>query len=200
MTAPQTLLQMAGASPSPAPLSQAAVIVIDAQNEYVDGRLALPGVGESLEAIARLLTRARGTEAPVIHVRHIGRPGGAFDPEGRSGAFAPQAMPEPGEIIVGKGLPNAFAGTDLMEALTAINRKQLVVAGFMTHMCVSSTVRAALDHGFASTIVAAASGTRDLPAATGDGVMPAAQLHAASLAALADRFAVIVPGVDDVPD
>ena len=59
MTEPQTLLQMAGASSSPAPLSQASVIVIDAQNEYVDGRLPLSGVSESLDSIAHLLARAR---------------------------------------------------------------------------------------------------------------------------------------------
>ena len=90
-----------------------------------------------------------------------------------------------------KHLPNAFAGTDLDATIRATGRKELIVAGFQTHMCVSSTVRAALDLGWRTTVVDAASATRDLPDGNG-GVVPAAALHRATLAALADRFAVVV--------
>jgi nicotinamidase-related amidase len=76
--------------------------------------------------------------------------------------------------------------------LTKLDRKDIVVGGFMTHMCVSATVRAALDLGWRSTVVASAAATRDLPAING-GVVAAAQLHAIELAALADRFAVVAP-------
>lgn len=41
--APKTLLQMAGASIVPSKLSDAVLIVIDAQKEYVDGKLPLTG-------------------------------------------------------------------------------------------------------------------------------------------------------------
>ena len=44
MTPPKTLLRMAGIEPEPAPLSQACVVVVDAQKEYVTGGLALPEV------------------------------------------------------------------------------------------------------------------------------------------------------------
>jgi nicotinamidase-related amidase len=62
----------------------------------------------------------------------------------------------------------------------------------MTHLCISSTVRAALDFGYGCTVVAAATGTRDLPDGQG-GVVDAVSLQRAELAALADRFAVVVP-------
>lgn len=39
--APKTLLQMAGAAITPSKLSDAVLIVIDAQKEYVDGKLPL---------------------------------------------------------------------------------------------------------------------------------------------------------------
>jgi hypothetical protein len=48
-------------------------------------------------------------------------------------------------------------------------------------------VRAALDLGFRSTVVADACAARDLPSP--GGVIPARALHEAELAALADRFA-----------
>ena len=60
----------------------------------------------------------------------------------------------------------------------------------MTHMCVSSTVRAALDLGIACTVVDKACATRDLPDGEG-GAVTAPDLHRAELAALSDRFAMI---------
>lgn len=67
----------------------------------------------------------------------------------------------------------------------------------MTHMCVSSTVRAALDLGYRSTVIASACATRDLPDGLG-GVVDAATLHRAALAALGDRFAVIAPNASSI--
>ena len=43
----------------------------------------------------------------------------------------------------------------------------LVLAGFMTHMCINSTARGAFNLGFAPTVVAAATATRDLPGTDG---------------------------------
>jgi nicotinamidase-related amidase len=74
-------------------------------------------------------------------------------------------------------------------------RKELIVAGFQTHMCVSSTVRAALDHGYRVTLVADACATRDLPDPLGGAALSAEQLHRSTLAALHDRFATVVADV-----
>ena len=51
---------------------------------------------------------------------------------------------------------------DIRDEDAALGVKKLVLAGFMTHMCVSSTARAALDLGFQTTVPADASATRDL--------------------------------------
>lgn len=92
---------------------------------------------------------------------------------------------------------SAFADTRLEEAIRRTGRKNLIIAGFMTHNCVSSTARAARDLGYAPTIVAAATATRDLPDGKG-GLVPAPVLQAASLAALADRAARVVPFGRDI--
>ncbi len=95
-------------------------------------------------------------------------------------------------MVIDKGLPNSFAGTTLADTLAAHPGRPLLVAGFMTHMCVSATVRSAVDHGQFSTVLADATATRDLPDPLAPGgVIPAAEMHRASLAALSDRFAVI---------
>ena len=191
MSAPKTLLQMAGAPLEPGKFSESAVVIIDAQNEYVNGKLPLPGVEAALDNIAILLKAARAANAPIIHVQHKGRAGGLFDPGADAFKLAPQAANEPGEAIVEKPLPNSFAQTNLQDVLTKTGRKSLIVAGFMTHMCVSSTVRAALDLGYRTTVVADAAGTRDLPDPTGGPALSAAELHRAALAGLADRFAIV---------
>jgi nicotinamidase-related amidase len=191
MSGAKTLLQMAGVKPAPASLSDAAVVIIDAQEEYVSGKLPLASVEAALGRIADLLAAARAAGAPVIHVAQRGRPGGLFDPDGPGFRFAPQSAPLSGEAVVEKPLPNAFAKTDLADKLLATGRKSVVIAGFMTHMCVSATTRSALDHGYAVTVAADAAATRDLPDPLGGPDLPAAQVHRTALAELADRFATI---------
>jgi nicotinamidase-related amidase len=200
MSDPKTLLALAGAPSEPPSLRDSAVVVIDAQREYVDGALALPGVGSALGRIADLLKRARRAGAPVIHVRHLGRAGGLFDPDAPRGAIADEVKPAAGETVVGKKLPNAFAGTNLNDILASTGKRNIIVCGFMTHMCVSSTVRAALDLGYRSIVPAAATATRDLPDAVSGATVPAAVIQAASLAALSDRFATVVEDGARIPD
>jgi nicotinamidase-related amidase len=197
MVQPQSLLAMAGAPLDPSPWDKAALVLIDAQMEYVEGKLALPRVRPALEEAARVLDLARQQGAPVIHIVHHGKPGGAlFDPNGPLSKIAPAVAPRSGETIIAKGLPNAFAKTDLQKSIEATGRKELVVVGFMTHMCVSATVRAALDLGYRTTVVADATATRDLPdplvCPEAHGVQKAETVHRATLAALADRFAIVV--------
>jgi len=196
MSAPKTLLQMAGAPLEPSRFTESAVVIIDAQNEYVNGKLPLVGIAPALDNIAILLKAARAAGAPVIHVQHKGRAGGLFDPGADAFKLAPQAASEAGEVIVEKPLPNAFAQTSLQDELVKTGRKQLIVAGFQTHMCISSTVRSALDLGYRTTVVADAAATRDLPDPTGGPAFAAAELHRAALAGLADRFAIVAKLAD----
>lgn len=196
---PKTLLAHAGADPKPGSLGESAVVVVDAQHEYEEGPIALPAVHSAVAEISALVARARRHGRPVIHVAHRGKPGGLFDPAS-GGQIMTALAPHEGERVVEKTLPNAFAGTDLEEALRETGVKSLVVVGFMTHMCVSSTVRAALDLGYASTVVANATATRDLPSPVGGEVVPWESVQAATLAALADRFAVIVAAEGEVPN
>ena len=190
---PKTLLQMAGAGTAAPRWADVALVAIDCQREYVDGKLPLVGVDAALREVAALLEAARAAGAPVLHVVHRGRAGGAFDPDSTGFAIADPAAARDGETIVSKGLPNAFAGTTLDAALKATGRKGLLFAGFMTHMCVAATAKAAVDLGYSATVVAAACATRDLPDPLSDATVPAAVLHNVTLTGLADRFALVLP-------
>jgi nicotinamidase-related amidase len=187
-----TMLQMAGATPAPATMADGTLLIIDAQREYTDGLLPLPGVQAAIDSLAGLLEKARKAGAPVVHVRHKSA-GKAFNPASTGYEIVTPLAPRPGEPIIDKGLPNAFAGTDLARQLAANGRKNLIVGGFMTHMCISATVRSATDNGFMSTIAADTVATRDLPDATGGATITADTINRVTLAALSDRFAWIVP-------
>jgi nicotinamidase-related amidase len=192
--APRTLMDFAGATRTPADWSAAALLVIDPQLEYLTGKVPLVGMPLAIAAIVRLQRKARDAGAPVFHIVHHAKPGSTlFDPEQDGARIIPALAPLPGESVVAKGLPNALAGTTLHAQLQASGRRQLVICGFATHMCISATARSALDHGYTSTVVASACATRDLPDPVTGGVVPAAQTHRSALAALHDRFALVVP-------
>ena len=190
MSQPQTLLQLTGRSYAPASLSNACLLIIDAQEEYRSGAMPLPGLDAVIAEIAALLETARANGTPIVHVKHLGVPGGFLDPQGPRGRFMPELAPLPGETIVEKRLPNAFSGTDLHARLEAIGRLDLIICGFMTHSSISTTVRACKDYGYRCTLVDGACATRDLP--YGDGVISAAEVHRTEMAILADNFAALV--------
>ena len=192
MTA-KTLLQLAGADLNPPRLSDACRVMIDLQNEYLSGPLALPDAQAAAANAAQLLARARQQGAAIFHIAHRGKAGGMFDRAAERGAIIASVAPQAAEPIIEKELPNAFAGTDLQAQLAATGRKNIVLAGFMTHMCVSSTARAALDLGFRTTVDAESCATRDLPDGRG-GIIAARTIHDIALAELSDRFALIARG------
>ena len=194
MAEPRTLLDMAGVPNRPHRLAEAAVVMIDAQMEYVNGRLPLTGIEVALEVGARLLAAARAAGRPVIHVQNRGKGDGLFGPDSAYVAIAPQVAPHASEAIVEKVVPNALADGVLDTRLKELGVANIIVAGFMTHLCVSTTARAALDLGYGCTVLAPACATRDLPDGQG-GVVPAAELHRVEIAALADRFAMIATDV-----
>ena len=194
----QTILDLLGATPETARLADSVLLIIDAQREYVDGTLPLAGINEALAVGGELLQRARAAGTQVVHILHRGG-GPLFDPQGTGFQPAAPLIPQKGEAIIEKTMANAFADTALQETLAASGRKNLVVIGFMTHNCVSSTVRAAREKGYACTVVAPATATRDLPDGRG-GTIPAATLQAACLAGLADTMAKVVWNAADILD
>ncbi len=131
---------------------------------------------------------------PVAHWPAQGKGDGLFGPDSAYFAIAPQVAPARGEAVVGKVVPNALADGVLDARLKELGAANIIVAGFMTHLCVSTTARAALDLGYGCTVLAPACATRDLPDGQG-GVVPAEDLHRVEIAALADRFAMIATDV-----
>lgn len=193
-----TLRSLLALPAQPEPLSKSALILIDCQNTYRQGIMQLEGVEPALAECATLLDRARGAGTPVIHIRHDAGVGSPYDVRAEIGAIADIVAPRDGEVVITKAYPSSFEQTNLDAELKKLGVTDLVLAGFMTHVCVNSTARAAFNHGYRPTVVASATGTRALPNPVG-GELPAKQVHEAALAALADIFAIVVPTSAKIP-
>ena len=167
-----------------------ALILIDIQNDYFPGgRMELEGSPEASLQAAKLLEAFRAKGLPLVHIQHVSnRPGASFflpDTEGVN--IHAKVAPRAGETVLQKNFPNSFRGTKLLEHLHALGADHLVIAGMMTHMCVDATTRAAFDLGFSCSLAHDACATRAL--VFGDQRVPAAQVQAAFLAALAGLYA-----------
>ncbi|WP_227815135.1 cysteine hydrolase family protein [Nitrogeniibacter aestuarii] len=198
MTKRTTLRNVAGLPDAIPALGDCALVLVDCQQTYREGLMQLAGVEDALAEAAHVLQRARALDCPVFHIQHDAGPGSPYDIRERIGAIADPVAPGAGEPVIVKHLPNAFIGTDLEKHIAATGRKDVIIVGFMTHMCINSTARGAFNLGLNPIVVATATATRDLPGPDGQTV-PAALLQQASLAALGDLFARVVPTADGLP-
>ncbi len=194
---PKTLRDVSGLGTDAPGMKGSALIMIDFQNTYREGVMKLDGVEPAIKEGAKILAKAREAGIPIFHIQHDAGAGSPYDVNEKIGAIADEVAPQEGETIIVKNYPSAFVGTDLQQKLEAAGVKNLILAGFMTHMCVNSTARAAFNLGFSPTIVAATTATRDLPGPDGS-VVAASAMQSASLAAVADLFAIVKPSVSDI--
>ncbi len=130
-------------------------------------RTAIPGV-------ARLLGAARAAGLLIVHTREAnapdltdvppeflaatqrsGAPVGSAGPLGRllirgepGAGIVGELAPLTGEIVIDKPGFSAFEGTALGSMLIARGIRTLVICGITTEVCVSSTLRTAIDRGY----------------------------------------------------
>lgn len=194
-----SFFEMVGKPPATASVHDSTLVIVDAQNEYAEGRFKTVGVEASRKAIHELVEAYRAAAATatpakpasIVHVIHHTPDDSLFFVTGTTlGDEFAELTPLPGEIVVHKRLPGSFSETDLHSQLQALGHKKLVIVGYMTHLCVSMTARQALELGYTILIAADAVGTRDIPG------LPAAELNRVALAELADSTATIIQGKD----
>lgn len=193
MSTPSTLLELAGGQFDTLDWSNCAVVFIDYQNEYIDGAMPLGQAGSRALANAqRLLDKARKQDIPIFHIAHHGEDNGkVFDPLSANVEIVDELKPLDGEKTITKKHPNAFYDTQLQALISASGKQQVIFAGFMSHMCVSSSVRAAFDLGFQNFVCHDACATRALPDYKRE-TISAEVMHDTAMAALQDRFAALV--------
>jgi nicotinamidase-related amidase len=173
---------------------QPALILIDVQKAFEDvdywggsrnNPFAETNIGE-------LLSYWRQNQLPVFHVKHCSVTPTSPLVEGKPGNdFMDVAQPVNDEPIISKNVNSAFIGTNLQQLLTDLGTTTVVIAGFTTDHCVSTTTRMAANLGFETILVHDASVSFAKEGINGE-PYSADTIHAVSLASLKDEFATLL--------
>lgn len=128
----QSFRQILGAPLSTATPNDSTLIIIDAQNEYAEGKLKVSNADSSRKAIAALLKKYREADGKIVHVKHI-VPDGApvFTPKTKLAEEFEELTPKEGEKVIEKNHPSSFADTNLDDYLHGVGGKKVVLTGYM---------------------------------------------------------------------
>jgi nicotinamidase-related amidase len=193
----QTLREITGLGHQAPSFKDSVLILIDIQNTYRRGIMQLTHVEPAIQEAKKLLAHARDLKIPVIHIQHDAGKGTPYDISADIGAIAQEVAPIAGETIITKHYPNAFVNTELDRELKNLGAQSLVLAGFMTHMCINSTAHGAFNQGYRPTVIASATATRPLLSANGK-VLSAEEVHDGALASTRDMYAVVLDSIDEL--
>lgn len=176
------------------PRPNRALIVVDVQNDYDGGNLAIrhPPFEDGVRNIARAMDAAREAGVKVVVVRHRAPEASPVFAAGSHGAELHETVAtQPRDHYVEKTLPSAFTGTDLELWLRNNGIDTLTIAGFMTHHCDLSTTLHAAHMGFSVEFLSDATGT--LAYENSAGSASAEEIHRVVSVVLQAGFAAVLP-------
>jgi nicotinamidase/pyrazinamidase len=137
------------------------LLIVDVQNDFLPGgRMPVPRAHRIIPALNRAIARFEQRGLPIFAARDWHRDDGAADHcvRGAPGSdFAPELDLPPATIVISRGgerhVGSAFRSSDLARRLRAGRVRHLFVGGIGTASSVLDTVRDALDHGFAVSLL-----------------------------------------------
>lgn len=161
----------------PAMLNDAALVIVDMQNDFLPGgSLPVPGGDEIIATLNQYIRAFDAAGAPILATRdwhpakttHFQNQGGAWPVhcvQGTHGAELHKDLDLPaGTVIISKGMgatEDAYsgfqgiddAGAPMAETLRDRGVRHLYIGGVATDYCTVATVLAALDAGFETTVL-----------------------------------------------
>ncbi|AZO02762.1 MULTISPECIES: cysteine hydrolase family protein [unclassified Mesorhizobium] len=170
-----------------------ALVVVDVQNDYNGGNLAIqhPPFAETVANVARAMDAAAAAGIKIVVVKQMAPETSPIFAKGsHGGELHPEIARGSRDHYVEKTLPSAFAGTDLEAWLRANAIDTIAVVGYMTHNCDLSTIIHAVHMGFAVEFLSDASGS--VPYANSAGFASAEDIHRVVTIILQSRFAAVL--------
>jgi nicotinamidase-related amidase/CYTH domain-containing protein len=169
-----------------------ALIIVDLQRGIDDPRWGARNNPDAENNVARLLQAWRRAGGPIYHVRHDSQePASTYRPGQPGHEFKPGVAPLPGEPVIAKRTPSAFAGTNLEAELRRRGIARVAICGVKSNNSVEATARMAGCLGLQTAVVADATFTFDQVDFSGRH-RGADEVHAMALANLAGEYASIV--------
>lgn len=171
-----------------------ALIVIDAQQQYFDGVLAVeyPPRDQSIAQIAKAIDAAASAKIPVVVVQHE-LPEEA--PVFAAGSGSQQLHPEierradAASKRISKVFGSVFADTGLLEWLRSEQIDTITLTGYMTNNCVLASAAAAEPLGLSVEVLSDATGA--IPLSNDAGSASAAQVHQTLMTLLNSNWAAV---------
>lgn len=139
-----------------------ALILIDAQQGLLEGHDAIPHAAIVVDRLAALLAKARSAGALIIHLQNDGPPGDIDEPGAPGWFIHPRVAPAPNEFVLRKVHDDGFDETDLESLLARNGVTRIAIAGLLSEMCVSATIRGAFARRLEVLLVHGAHATYDL--------------------------------------
>jgi len=174
------------------------LIIIDAQNEFSkNGKKPVPDHLSTIEVISQRVEQARSEGRYIAWIRHFNKPteSPAFILGTWGAEFVPGFGSKPGaekEKEFQKDVYGAFTGTNIGGWLKEIGADELLITGFYTHGCVSTTSREAIMAGYAVLIDPNATASCDIEHELLGGIS-ADEVRRSALLQLANMGAIISP-------
>lgn len=169
-----------------------ALIIIDVQKGFDESVWGERNNPQAEDNIAKLLDSWREHGRPVFHVQHMSTsPNSPLNPNHPGNAIKDALLPKAGEPLIQKNVNSAFIGTDLEQQLRKRGCNSLVIVGFTTPHCVSTTTRMAGNLGFETYLVSDATAAFELTGHNGR-KYSAQEIHDVSLVTLRGEFATVV--------
>jgi nicotinamidase-related amidase len=171
-----------------------ALIVIDVQNEYFDGPLAIqyPPRHESLPNVAAAIDAATSHEVPIVVVQHSGGEQAPIFNPGKPGfSLHPEVERRRDEswFHVTKQCGSVFAGTNLLAWLVERQIDTTTFVGYMANNCVIASAAAASDQGLTAEVLWDATGAINI--ANDAGYADAKTVHTTLMTLLHSNFAAV---------
>lgn len=144
--------------------SKTALLIVDVQNGVLGKENNTYQAEKILCNLEHLIKKAREANVPVIYVQHI--ESGQLEPNTFEWQIHDRLAPKEEEIIIQKHHPSSFHDTSLIEDLSRLGVKNLVIGGLQTEWCIDSTVRHAFSLGFDVMVIEDGHSTMDTPILT----------------------------------
>jgi nicotinamidase-related amidase len=167
-----------------------ALLVIDVQNEYFNGKLKVTYPRNSLDNILNVMDYAKENNMVIILVQHTATSGENFVKNSMEWEIHPEILKKSYDYHIEKTKPSSFYNTNLEEILEKENIEGIVISGYMTQMCCDTTAREAFHKDYAVEFLSDATGTIDV--SNNVGTISSEDLHKATLIAQSLRFSNVL--------